>query len=74
MKTLGKFSLFIVFVLVLGCGKKKAGDRAETAGWDPSTGRGPDRVEAKEKEPEEEGSLESRCFGGDVEACDELGH
>jgi len=74
MKTLGKFSLFIALVLALGCGKKKVVDSVGSVGRDHLTGQGPDRVEIEEKEAEEEGSLESRCFEGDVEACDELGH
>ncbi len=65
MKTLGKCSLFMMLVLAFGCGKKKLGDGPD---------RRSDRVEAQEKEVEEEGSLESRCFEGDLEACDELGH
>lgn len=71
MKTLGKCSLFMMLVLAFGCGKKKLGDGPGALG-NPLTG--PDRVEAQEKEVEEEGSLESRCFEGDIEACDELGH
>ena len=74
MKTFGKCSLFIAIVLALGCGKKEIGDSVGAVGRDQLTGRGPDRVEAQEENAEEEGSLESRCFEGDPEACDELGH
>ena len=74
MKTACKFSLFIAIVLALGCGKKKVGDSVGTVGRDQLTGQGPDRVEKQEKDAEEEGSLESRCFEGDPEACDELAH
>ncbi len=72
MKTLGKCSLFMMLVLAFGCGKKKLSDGPRALGSNPSTSS--DRVEAQEKEVEEEGSLESRCFEGDIEACDELGH
>ena len=66
MKTLGKLSLFIVIVLALGCGKKKSHPEEAV--------RASDRVEKQEKDAEEEGSLESRCFEGDLEACDEVAH
>jgi hypothetical protein len=66
MKTLGKFSLFIVIVLALGCGGKRS--------HPPEAVRVPEPVEAQEKDGEEEGSLESHCFEGHLEACDELGH
>ncbi len=66
MTTFGKFSLFIVIVLALGCGQKKPRPEEATTA--------PERVEAQAKDGEEEGSLESRCFDGDPEACDELGH
>ncbi len=66
MKTLGKCSLFIALVLALGCGKKGAHPQ--------KADRAAEQAEAQPKEVEEEGSLESRCFEGDLEACDELGH
>ena len=62
MKTLGKFSLFILMILVLGCGKKKPLPAAA------------DTTPAGESQENDEGSLESRCFDGDPGACDELGH
>ncbi len=68
MKTLCKFSLFIALALALGCSTKRAvPEKAEIA---VEYGQ----VQGKEAEVEEEGSLESRCFEGDPEACDELGH
>ena len=67
MRTPRKFSLFIVAGLVvwvsLGC-EKKRGPAADTAKTPPNAAR----------EQNEEGSLEARCFEGDPEACDELGH
>ncbi len=66
MKTLGKFSLFIVMVLALGCGKKKSHPEEAL--------RAPEPAEEQAKDSEEEGSLESRCFEGDPAACDQLGH
>ena len=65
MTTVRKFSLFIALVLALGCGKKKSHPADEMIEPEPPI--------AQEIEGEEEGSLESRCFEGDAEACDELG-
>jgi len=66
MRTLGKLSLFIALVLALGCDKKRAHPE--------KVDKAAERAEAQLKEGEKEGSLESRCFEGDIEACDELGH
>ena len=66
MKTLGKFSLFIVIVLALGCGKKRSHPEEAV--------KAPESVDEPAKDGEDEGSLESRCFEGDPAACDELGH
>ena len=67
MKTPRKFSLFIVAGFVacvsLGCEKKRR-PAADTAKTPPNAA----------PEQDEEGSLEARCFEGDPEACDELGH
>jgi len=65
MKTLGKFSLFIVLLLAAGCEKKRP-----TPASDPPRGA----EEAPERGEPEEGSLETRCFEGDPTACDDLGH
>jgi len=59
MKTHGKFSLFIFWVLVCGCPK-------EAPAVDPS----PEGTEAEDPRAE----LEAACYDGDPEACDELGH
>ena len=62
MTTPRKFSLFIALVALvstLACEKKKP-IPAERA-----------PVEAEESPPD---NLEARCFEGDPEACDELGH
>jgi hypothetical protein len=61
MKTHGKFSLFILWVLVWGCPKQ-----APTA--DPP----PAADEAVEPNPRAD--LETACYEGDPEACDALGH
>ena len=60
MKTHRKFSLFILWVLVCGCPKHSP--------VDPEL----ERTEAEEIDPQAE--LESACYDGDPEACDELGH
>ena len=61
MKTHGKFSLFILWVLVCGCPKQ-----SPTA--DPPS-------ESKEAEEiDVRGDLEAACYEGDPEACDQLGH
>jgi len=60
MKTHGKFSLFILWVLVCGCPKHSP--------VDPEL----ERTEAEEIDPQAE--LESACYDGDPEACDKLGH
>jgi len=61
MKTYGKFSLFIFWVLVCGCPKQS-----------PAADPPPERTEAEEIDPRAE--LESACYDSDPEACDELGH
>ncbi len=61
METHGKFSLFILCVLVCGCPK-------HTPTADPPS----ERVEVEETNPEAD--LETACFEGDPAACDELGH
>lgn len=66
MKTLRKFPLFIALLLVLGCENKRVIPAEAT--------KAPEPVQLQENDGEEEGSLETRCFDGDPEACDELGH
>jgi hypothetical protein len=61
MKTHGKFSLFILWVLVCGCPK-------QAAPADPP----PPSTEAEESNPQAD--LEVACYDGDPQACDELGH
>ena len=61
MKTYGKFSLFIFWVLVCGCPKQP-----------PAADPPPERAEAEELNPRAD--LEAACYDGDPEACDELGH
>ncbi len=61
MKTYGKFSLFILWVLVCGCPKQPATP-------DPAS----EVIEAEELAPKAE--LEADCYDGDQAACDELGH
>ena len=61
MKTHGKFSLFILWVLVCGCPKQP-----------PAAYLPPEPPEAEEITPQAD--LEADCYEGDPEACDELGH
>jgi len=61
METLCKYSAFILLVLVCGCPK-------EPRAVDPPSGG--TAIEAAHPE----GDLERRCFDGDPEACDQLGH
>jgi len=61
MKTLCKFPLFIVWVLVCGCPKEP-----------PATDPLPQPAEVEGASPEAD--LERDCFDGDPAACDQLGH
>jgi hypothetical protein len=61
MKTHGKFSLFILWVLVCGCPKQP-----------PPADPPSELIEAEEIDPKAE--LEADCYDGDQAACDELGH
>jgi len=61
MKTLGKFPLFILWVLVCGCPNQK-----------PAADPPSEPVEAQENDSRAD--LETACFEGDQAACDELGH
>ncbi len=61
MKTHGKFSIFILWVLVCGCPK-------QSPTLDPPS----ESIEAEGIDPRAE--LEADCYDGDQAACDELGH
>ncbi len=61
MKTHGKFSLFILWVLVCGCPKQPLTP-------EPAS----EVIEAEDLPPKAE--LEADCYDGDQAACDELGH
>ena len=61
MKTHGKFSLFILWVLVCGCPKQ------------PAT-VDPPPADPEAEEPNHQADLEAACYDGDPEACDDLGH
>ncbi len=61
MKTHGKFSLFILWVLVCGCPKQP-----------PASDPVSEVVDVEDLDPAAE--LEADCYDGDQAACDELGH
>ena len=61
MKTHGKFSLFILWVLVCGCPKQP-----------PTPDPASEVIEAEDLPPKAE--LEADCYDGDQAACDQLGH